>query len=264
MGMIGPAATEAATQAPTLPPLDGDAPAVDLYPLLLGTLDVPRRALYSAGEDDTITVPLLSCLIIDAGRVFLVDNGYDLSYLSKYTFPHTFREDSLRAALHEQGIEYGDVELMVNTHLHSDHAGMNRVFDNAAIVVQESEYRFAFSPDAHVAHAYRPRSSFSGIPADRFRLVNGNVKLSPGVWLVHTPGHTPGHQSVLARTRSGWVIFTGDACHARSIFDGGPGAELVCDQDGYDRSLRLIRESGCTPIFAHDLDFVRGTMKACY
>jgi N-acyl homoserine lactone hydrolase len=247
-----------------LPPLADDAPPVALYPLVLGTMDVPRRTLYAGGGDATITVPLMSCLIIDHGQAVLVDNGYDLSYLPKYTFAHTFRDDSLAAALRAHGLEYGDVATMVNTHLHSDHAGMNRVFENAEIVVQESEYRFAFGPTAQQGHAYRPTSGFARIPAERFRLVTGNVPLSPSVWLLHTPGHTPGHQSVLARTGSGWVIFTGDACHARSILDGGPQAELVFDQTGYDNSLRVIRESGLTAVFAHDLDFVNTAMKPAY
>ena len=125
--------------APVLPPLSDAAPATTTYPLVLGELEVPRWTLYAAGGDTPITVPLMSCLIIDGDRVILVDNGYDLAYLPRFTFKHTFREDSLQAALRAHGVEYGDVDFMVNTHLHSDHAGMNRVFENARIVVQDAE-----------------------------------------------------------------------------------------------------------------------------
>ena len=247
-----------------MPVLPADAPLVAAYPILLGTLDVPHGSLYETDNGTTITTPLVATLLVSDGRPIVVDNGYDVNYLPRFTFPNTLEEHALEHGLWEHDMTFEEVQLVVNTHLHSDHGGMNRAFPEARICVQEAEYRYAFAPDERLEFAYRPSSGHRVVPRDRFDLLSGNVEIAPGVWVVHTPGHTPGHQAVVAHTASGWVVIAGDAAHARTIWEGEDRAAVIHDDVAFDRSVQVLRGSGCLPLFSHDLEWTHDEMKESY
>ncbi len=94
-----------------------------------------------------------------------------------------------------------DLEAWLNvTHLHWDHTGSLRFFTHCPIVIQKVEYRFAFHPDSFVAAQYMQNHLSSSL---NYRLLEGDQIILPGISVVKTPGHTPGHQSVVVRLVSG-------------------------------------------------------------
>ncbi|MDD1768183.1 MAG: MBL fold metallo-hydrolase [Methanomassiliicoccales archaeon] len=95
--------------------------------------------------------------------------------------------DALLAALKRFDLDPSDVDIVVNTHLHHDHCSNNDLFPNATMIVHSAE---------------RPGSGY--------RKVDRNLNVSPGVRLVHTPGHTPGSMSVFVEAGLRYVI-AGDA-----------------------------------------------------
>jgi N-acyl homoserine lactone hydrolase len=121
------------------------------------------------------------------------------------------RAKTLAAQLKEIGIAPDDIDMVALSHTHGDHVGNLDLFPKATLVFQEAEYQFAF--------ADKPRP----FPATQtVRLLKGDLDVySDGsVTILSTPGHTPGHQSLMVRlARTGVVLLTGDAVHFKSNWD---------------------------------------------
>jgi N-acyl homoserine lactone hydrolase len=144
-----------------------------------------------------------------------------------------------------------DVVAVINTHLHFDHAGENRLFPETPIFVQAPEYEAARGPRYTVPDAV-------DFPGARFELVNGEAEVLPGITLVPTPGHTPGHQSVLIESEEGRVLIAGQAAYSAAEF-----ARAQCpnerdlagqwDEEQYRASLRRLWELGAHRVYvSHD------------
>jgi glyoxylase-like metal-dependent hydrolase (beta-lactamase superfamily II) len=123
----------------------------------------------------------------------------------------------LPAELAEAGIDPADVRTVVLTHLHTDHVGWaGDFFPNADHVLQRAELDALalFHPDLP-ARLLGPLRA-----AGRLRLLDGDTDLTPGVRVLSTPGHTPGHQSVLVDAGDDRVLVTGDLLvHAVQLMD---------------------------------------------
>ena len=112
----------------------------------------------------------------------------------------------------EQGLDLADVILLVNTHLHFDHCGQNYLFPSIPIYVQATEYAAAQQPDFTIVEWV----DFEGA---RYVQVNGDVEILPGIRVIATPGHTPGHQSVVVETEEGRIIISGQAVYSANDYD---------------------------------------------
>jgi N-acyl homoserine lactone hydrolase len=187
----------------------------------LGTLYNERSMMtYRKGFGETVEVPVTGGFIeMEDGEHILFDTGLlpnDLDDGKALTMAR-YRgliarydpEDDIRARLAQLDRKPEDVRIVVNSHFHWDHSGGNRLFRHARFLVQASEQRFACCPAPFVARVYE-RSFFEcSIP---YELLQGDAVIKPGVAALATPGHTPGHQSLIVRLPSGKaLIFTGDA-----------------------------------------------------
>src|SRR3989304_3724796 len=92
------------------------------------------------------------------------------------------------------GLEPDDVDLVVLSHLHYDHAGGAQLFPKSELVVQKDEYAYAHYP-ASFFESFYYRQNFD-LPGYRWRLLDGDTELAPGVSALRSDGHTPGHQSL--------------------------------------------------------------------
>ncbi|MGC8893469.1 MAG: MBL fold metallo-hydrolase [candidate division WOR-3 bacterium] len=104
-------------------------------------------------------------------------------------------------ALSWRGLSTRDIDLVIDTHLHTDHAGGNAIFKGKKLIFHEAEY------------SCHPRTWIDYI-SDGMAvspMKGEDMALSDGVRLLHTPGHTPGSISVLVETEEGRVLITGDA-----------------------------------------------------
>ncbi|MEX0749902.1 MAG: MBL fold metallo-hydrolase, partial [Dehalococcoidia bacterium] len=109
------------------------------------------------------------------------------------------------------GIARSDVTAIVNTHLHFDHCGGNALFADVPAYVQSDEYTAALEPGYTVAE-------WIAFEAARFQMVSGDAEIAPGVRVVATPGHTPGHQSVIVDTEDGAIVIAGQAVETADEF----------------------------------------------
>jgi N-acyl homoserine lactone hydrolase len=160
------------------------------------------------------------------------------------------RDEELRSSMKNAGIRPDDVTLVINTHLHFDHCGNNRLFPGAKFMVQTDEVRYAYFPDRFMQVSYL--RDFFDHEGDYLPL-KGAYRIEEGVELLPTPGHTIGHQSVVVRWRGRNLVYAGDAAPLAEnvekrnipgmIFDTAQGLESI------DR-LRKIEDP--VYIFSHD------------
>ena len=111
----------------------------------------------------------------------------------------------LPAALETVGLTTTDITILVLTHLHFDHCGQHAAVA-APVYVQRLEYELAKTSGYTVPE-------WAAIPETRLRLVDGELEVLPGIRLLPTPGHTPGHQSVIVETGDGRVALGGQCAY---------------------------------------------------
>lgn len=175
----------------------------------------------------------MRCLLIehDMGLV-LVDTGSGNKDTEKFkdmygivnvgSAPDGVARTWLEDGLHALGHRVEDVALVINTHLHFDHAGGNTwidaagvvrpTFPNARYVVQAGEHHYATHTNERTGASYFGVNWDSIIAAGRFDMIDGNREIVPGISVRRTPGHVPHHQSVVIDGGGEVACFLADVC----------------------------------------------------
>jgi N-acyl homoserine lactone hydrolase len=129
-----------------------------------------------------------------------------------------------------------DVAFVINTHLHFDHCGGNRLFAGMPIYVQRIEREAARAEDYTIPEWVE----FEGAT---YVELDGEQQLLPGLRVVPTPGHTPGHQSVLVETDDGLVVVAGDVAYTWDEFDAPENAAAALLTSLTPRRILLAHET---------------------
>ncbi len=224
----------------------------------------------------------------DDGKNVLIDSGYPRDILGAQeqaatrlleTFPddkvtafnasvvrglRNTAEDLVTSRLTALGLTTHNIDYLVCTHFDLDHAGNHDLFPNADLVVQRSHY---------AAAGQYPRFRFFDIPwatpGLRYRLVDGDTEFLPGIELIESSGHVPGHQSVLVRlTKTGPILLAIDAISGRRHLDP-ESPEILQDMNTSEkrasvRKLKTIaeREGVQLIVFGHDAEQWRTLKKS--
>lgn len=173
-------------------------------------------------------IPLaLRCLLVEApGALVLVDTGIGNKENEKFREIYGVQNEGdptrLEDAIRHAGFEPSDIDIVLDTHLHFDHAGGNTVlgadgvvrpaFPRARYVVQEEELAFAKSRNERIRASYLASNHVPVTEAGLWDLVRGEAEITKGVHVLPTPGHTPHHQSVLIRDGGETACFLADVC----------------------------------------------------
>jgi N-acyl homoserine lactone hydrolase len=117
------------------------------------------------------------------------------------------------------------VAVVVNTHLHFDHCGGNRLYPGVPIHLQRRELADALSEDDYTIREW------IDFPGATYVEHDGEVEILPGVRLVPAPGETPGHQIVVVETDEGPIVLGGDVGHSFEELERGDteGRRLVLE-----------------------------------
>src|SRR6204780_5219346 len=168
---------------------------------------------------------------------------------------------SLVDQLAEIGLKPGDIGRVAISHTHGDHIGNVGLFPNATIVMQKAEYSWIHSPDGpndNVNQLMALARKLLGTPK-KLQLIDGDTDVfgDGSVTLVSTPGHTPGHQSLLVHLKkSGFIILSGDVVHLEENFKENIVPSLNTSKPesiaSMDRVRRMIATYKATFFINHD------------
>ncbi len=191
------------------------------------------------------------------GTNVLIDSGLPKGVQLPPGLPAPIMGNTVIEQLAMLGLHPSEIDLLICTHFDLDHAGHHAAFTNAELIVQRQHYEVARSGNA----CFAPTRSQWDHSALRYRLVEGDTELLPGLELIETSGHAPGHQSVLVRLpQTGSVLLTIDAVPEQKSFtserEAGPFDE---DEEALRASTRklldLVRsEQVSLIIFGHDAE----------
>ena len=207
--------------------------AFEIYPVTDGRFRLDGGAMFGvvpkvlwerccpADERNRIALGL-NCLLIRAhGKNILVDTG--LGNKANGKFKDLFAVDQkppLRDSLRELGLTRDDIHLVINTHLHFDHAGGNTVrdeqgrlvpaFPKAKYVVQRGEYDDAAKANERTKASYRPENFHPFAQAGAWEFLEGDTELLRGISTVVTHGHTRWHQGVKIESEGKVAFYLGD------------------------------------------------------
>jgi N-acyl homoserine lactone hydrolase len=214
---------------------------------------VKRLYLMQVGSVPQYQIPIVCYLVqTNHGKNILIDSG----------LPEIIPEDAAEfengqdviQQLASLGLKPEDIDTVISTHYDGDHAGRHAAFTKAHYVVQRVHHLDAVSNPRFAAI----RSQWDQ-PIERIRLLDGDTELLPGLELIETSGHVPGHQSVLVRLpKTGAILLTVDAVPFGSGFtrdeqNDGSNPDADATRASMIKLLDLVeREHIGLVIFGHD------------
>lgn len=153
------------------------------------------------------------------------------------------KSDELDAQMQMLNLASDTVKTVVQTHLHSDHVGRMSAFPNATFYVPQADYPVSNGTlPCHYPANFAPQfAAFRELPLPGFG--QGFALTDDGdVWIVSTPGHTPGHQSVLLMDNDLSFLFAGDVAFDEQQLLSGRYGGIVADVGLTQATLANIRE----------------------
>jgi glyoxylase-like metal-dependent hydrolase (beta-lactamase superfamily II) len=213
--------------------------------------------------DQTMRFPIPAYVVETDNERILVDTGLHPGAAANAA-AHYDGAPSISAFQLEQEqsiadqVELNTITQVVITHLHFDHAGGLALLPHGVpIVVQRREWEGANSPESIARNFYLP-ADYAGV-AEQVRLVDGDHDLlgDGSIRLLFTPGHTPGHQSIMVGER---LVIGADVSHFASGLDDHRFPVFADDHAAQAASaerLRVLRDAGATVMPGHDPEVLR-------
>jgi N-acyl homoserine lactone hydrolase len=216
-------------------------------------MQIKRLHLATLRGGDGRDWPVHGFVVTHPGGALLVDTGVGgpPALLNDWRVVNR----SVADALAELDLTPGDIDLVVNTHLHFDHCGQNAVFRHAPHYVQRAELQRAERESPALYEWFDFMNA-------RFELLDGDADVVSGVHVLSTPGHTVGHQCVVVPGADGEAdLLIGDAAYTPHAYAGPADDELVqgqaSDLSAWRDSLRRLHALQPARVhFCHHTDVV--------
>ena len=225
-----------------------------------------------ADERNRIQLGMRCLLIEHPSGLVLIDTGAGNKETQKFKDIYGIENEgaegrtSLEDGLRQVGAAPADVAIVINTHLHFDHAGGNTYavpsgeaqvsFPKARYVVKKGEYDYAMHPNERTAASYFERNYMPVVRSHQFEFVVREKEIVKGVRVIPTPGHTPFHQSVLIDSAGERAFFLADMCptsaHLPLPWIMGYDVEPLVTLETKRRIFRQAEEEDWLLIFEHD------------
>jgi glyoxylase-like metal-dependent hydrolase (beta-lactamase superfamily II) len=222
-----------------------------IYAIRYGHLDRRSDLNFLGGDDHAQPMPLdyYVWVIRSAAHTIVVDTGFAAPAAAQRGRTLLRPVGEGLAAI---GVRPQEVQHVVITHMHYDHAGNVPLFPQARFHVQDAEMAYCTGRAMTHGHLAGPfdaenvvdmvRRTFDG----RVVFHSGDDELLPGVTLHHLPGHTPGLQVVRVQTERGPVVLASDAIHFWANLQRETPYPVVADVVAYLEALRRLRSLGAS------------------
>lgn len=225
-----------------------------------------------ADERNRIQLGMRCLLIEHPSGLVLIDSGAGNKENAKFIDIYGIENSgsngrtALEDGLAQVGVRPEDVDFLLSTHLHFDHAGGNTyvdehgavrpTFPKARYFVQRGEYEYATHTNERTAASYFDRNYVPTMQSGQLELIEGNRDLMEGISTVVTPGHTPHHQSFVIRSGGETAVFLGDLvpthAHLPLPWIMGYDVEPLVTLESKRELLARAEREGWTVIFEHD------------
>ncbi|MBI5182196.1 MAG: MBL fold metallo-hydrolase [Nitrospirae bacterium] len=173
------------------------------------------------------------------------------------------------------GLKTSDIDIVINTHLHFDHAGGNTIMDsegrympafpNARYIIQKGELDDAIHTNERTKASYRRDDFLPLRETGAFEFVDGDRKIAEGVMAIKTPGHNRNHQCVLLESADKKAFYLGDlvptASHIPFPYIMGYDLFPLETLENKKRILNQAADEGWLLIFEHDPKIKTGYLK---
>lgn len=145
------------------------------------------------------------------------------------------RPKTLAGELDRLGVKPADIKGMAVSHTHPDHVGNVEMFPTTMLYVQKAEYEW---PGANNAPRFKAEHPVTKLEGDRDIFGDGSVTI------LSTPGHTPGHQSLLVKLpKSGAIVLSGDAVHFTSNWEIRAVPSMNSNKEQTQASMQKIADT---------------------
>ena len=220
----------------------------ELYAIRYATAMRSHAEIFVGGDvhDGAIPMDYFVWVARNESYTVVIDTGFD-ALAAQRRGRQLLREPSAGLAL--LGVDCAQVEHVIITHLHYDHAGNLPKFPRARFHLQQSEMAFAtgrYMAQPFFAHAYDIECVLSMVRlvyGAQVQFHDGDAEILPGISVHHVGGHTLGLQVVRVRTRIGWVVLASDAAHYLANMTTGRPFPIVANvmqmTAGWDRMREL-------------------------
>jgi glyoxylase-like metal-dependent hydrolase (beta-lactamase superfamily II) len=177
--------------------------------------------------NDRNQIPIgLNCLLLESGgKTVLIETGQgDKDIATLRERGEAVDHGKLLTELYALGLAPGDIDVVINTHLHSDHCGWNTrlvdgvlrpTFPNARYVIQRCEWDVAAHPNERTRATYLADNLTPIAQSGQLDLIDGETHITPDITVIETPGHTADHASVLIRSGGETALYIGDIVQHR-------------------------------------------------
>ena len=234
--------------------------AEKLYRLDCGHSLANDESVWTPGDNVGKSIEFSStCWLLKRGSEWLLwDTGVPESALNDprgwSTLPKLIvyhLDKTLTSQLAEIGLKTSDVTYVAVSHTHGDHIGNVGLFPNSTVLIQRAEYTWISSPDGtndNVNQLKALARKLLGTPK-QLQLLDGDTDVfgDGSVTLISTPGHTPGHQSLLVHLKnSGFIILSGDVAHSEENFEKDIVPSLNTDKAASIASMDRVRRMMAT------------------
>jgi glyoxylase-like metal-dependent hydrolase (beta-lactamase superfamily II) len=147
---------------------------------------------------------------------------------------HWRRPKTLAGQLEQVGVKPSDVKYVAVSHTHPDHIGNIEMFPQAMLLVQKVEYEW---PGISNTPRFKPEHPVTKLEGDYDVFGDGSVTI------IATPGHTPGHQSLLVKLpKTGALVLSGDVVHFKSNWENRGVPSINADKDKTLASMQRIAD----------------------
>jgi len=214
--------------------------------LYLGKFKVPKSSLTpNLDKDLDLWLPILGFLLRNGKRNILVDTGINKRIIHSGKWGEApieaGGEELVVAALHTASVSPRDIETVVYTHLHEDHAGNPQLFPSATHIFQRDEWTALLEPLPH--ECAQRSTNYEGVAIDEFKhlrclKVVGNFQLAPEIMCYHIPGHSPGCMALTVSTKSGMYVISTDTVHLKCNLY--PQMESMSTLDGHEVKITPV------------------------